>query len=100
MKLSKTKQIYNCKYILYMLTSIITTTTTTNATEKGPRNGIELADFDVYKAWQFSNYNVRRYYIIETKTHMGTHLIKRCETCPIRATPTILAGPNGFASQG
>ena len=31
-----------------MLTSIITTTT--NATETGPRNGIELAYFGVYKA--------------------------------------------------
>ena len=40
-----------------MLTSIITTTTT-NAKEKGPHNGIELADFGVYKAWQFSIYNI------------------------------------------
>ena len=30
----------------------------TNATEKGPHNGIELADFGVYKAWQFSMYNI------------------------------------------
>ena len=41
-----------------MLTSIITTTTTTNATEKWLHNGIELADFGVYKAWQFSMYNI------------------------------------------
>ena len=77
-----------------MLTFIITTTT--NATEKGPHNGIELADFGVYKAWQFSMYNVRRDFILETKTLMGTHWIKRCETCPFRATPTILTGPNGL----
>ena len=56
MKPSKEKQIYYGKYILYMLTFIITTTT--NATEKGPHNGIELADFGVYKAWQFSMYNI------------------------------------------
>ena len=39
-----------------MLTFIITTTT--NATEKGPHNGIEHADFVFYKAWQFSMYNI------------------------------------------
>ena len=39
-----------------MLTFIITTTT--NANEKGPHNGIELVDFGVYKAWQFSMYNI------------------------------------------
>ena len=48
-----------------MLTSIITTSTT-NATEKGFHNGIELADFDVYKAWQFSMYNIRRDPNLET----------------------------------
>ena len=42
-----------------MLTSIITTTFT-NATEKGLHNGIELADFGVYKKWQFSMYNIIR----------------------------------------
>ena len=81
-----------------MLTSI--NTTTTNATEKGLYNGIELADFGVYKAWQFSKYNVQRDFILENKTFMGTHWIKRCETCLFRATPTILAGPNGFTPQG
>ena len=81
-----------------MLTSIITTTT--NATETGPHYRIELADFGVYKAWQFSNYNVRRDFILETKTLMGTHWIKRCETCPFQATPTILASPNGLARLG
>ena len=45
MKPSKEKQIYYGKYIFYMLTSIITTITTPNATEKGRYNGIELADF-------------------------------------------------------
>ena len=81
-----------------MLTSIISTTT--NAKEKGPHNRIELADFCVYIAWQFSNYNVRRDFILETKTLMGTHWIKRSETCPFRATPTILAGITGLAPQG
>ena len=38
-----------------MLTSIITTT---NATENGPHNGIELADFGINNAWQFSIYNI------------------------------------------
>ena len=41
-----------------MLTAIITTTTTTNATEKGPHNGIELAAFSVYKAWHLYMYNI------------------------------------------
>ena len=81
-----------------MLTSTITTTT--NATEKGPNKWIELADFAVYKAWQFSMYNIRRDPILETKTLMGTHWIKRCETCPFRATLTILAGPNSLTPQG
>ena len=49
MKSSKEKQIYYAKYGFVMLTSFITTTTT-NATEQGPRNGIEFADFGVYKA--------------------------------------------------
>ena len=31
---------------------------------------------------------------------MATHWIKKCETCPFRATPTILAGPNGIPPQG
>ena len=52
----KEKQIYYAKYVFFMQTSIITTTTT-NAKEKGPHNGIDLADFGVYKAWQFSMYN-------------------------------------------
>ena len=38
-----------------MLTSIIITT---NATEKGPHNGIKYADFGVYMAWQFFMYNI------------------------------------------
>ena len=33
---------------------------TKNTTKIGPHNGIEFADFGVYKAWQFSNYDVRR----------------------------------------
>ena len=57
MKPSKEKQIYYAKYVFVMLTSTITTTT--NATEKGPHKWIELADFAVYKAWQFSMYNIK-----------------------------------------
>ena len=38
---------------------------TTNATEIGFHNGIEFAVFGVYKAWQFSKYNVRRDPIFE-----------------------------------
>ena len=71
-----------------------TFTTTTNATEMVTHNWIDFADFGVYKAWQFSKYTVRRDPIFEAETFMGTHWIKRCETCPFRATPTILAGPN------
>ena len=52
------------------------TSTTTNATEMGPHNGIEFADFGVYKAWQFSKYNVRRATIFEVETLMGTHQVK------------------------
>ena len=59
---------------------------------------IEFADFSVYKALQFSRVYVRKEFIFETKTLMGTHWIKRCEMCPLRATPTILAGPNGLYS--
>ena len=99
MKRSKEKQIYYAKYVFVMPTSIITTTTT-NATEKWPRNGIEFANFGVYKAWQFSKYYVRRDFILETKTLMGTHWIKRCETCPCRAISTILANFNGLAPHG
>ena len=58
MKPSKEKQIYYAKYVFVMLTSIMTTTTTTNATEKRPHNGIEIADFGAFKAWQFSMYNI------------------------------------------
>ena len=74
-------------------------TSTTIATENGSHKGIEFADIGVYKAWQFSKNNVQREFIIETKTLMGTHWIKRCETWFFRATPTILAGPNGFYFQ-
>ena len=34
------------------------------------------------------------------KTFIGTHWIKKCETCPFRANPTILAGPTGLTFQG
>ena len=56
MKPSKEKQIYYAKYVFFMLTFIITTTT--NVTEKVLQNGIELADFGIYKSWQFSMYNI------------------------------------------
>ena len=42
----------------------------------GPHNGIEFADFVVYKACQFSKYNVRRATIFEVETLMGTHQVK------------------------
>ena len=42
----------------------------------GPHNGIEFADFNVTKAWQFSKYNVRRDTIFEVETFMGTHQVK------------------------
>ena len=38
----------------------------------GPYKGIEFADFDVYKAWQFSKYNVRRDPIFEVEAFMDT----------------------------
>ena len=65
----------------------------------GHHKGIEFANFRVIKAWQFSMYNVKRDFILESETLMGTHWIKRCETCPFRATPTILAGPNSLYPQ-
>ena len=75
-------------------------TSTTNATEKGTQKRIEFAGFGVYKAWQFSMYNERIDPILDSESLMGMHWIKRCEPCPFRATPTILAGPNGLLSQG
>ena len=75
-------------------------TSTTNATEHGTHRGITFADFSVYNAWQFCMCNVRRNFIFETKTLICTHWIKRSETSPFRATPTILASPNGFSPQG
>ena len=56
----------------------------------GPHNGIDFADFGVYKAWQFSKYHVRRDPIFEMETLMGTHQVKEVEAQP----PTTLAGPN------
>ena len=47
---------------------------------------IEFSDFDVYKAWQFSKYNVRRDPIFEVETLM----LKRWEAQPL----TTLAGSN------
>ena len=75
-------------------------TSTTNVTEKGTQKEIEFAGFYVYKARQFSMYNVRRNHILESETLIGTHWIKICETCLLRATLTILAGPNGLYPQG
>ena len=42
----------------------------------GPHKGIEFADFDVYKAWQFSKYYVRRDPIFEVERLMDTHHVK------------------------
>ena len=41
-----------------------------------PHNGIDFANFGVYKAWQFFKYNVKRYPIFEMKTLIGTHQVK------------------------
>ena len=57
MKPSKENKYIMANIFFYMLTSIITIITT-NATENGPNNKIELADIGVYKAWQFSIYNI------------------------------------------
>ena len=48
----------------------------------GPYKWIEFADFDVYKARQFSKYNVRRDPIFEVKTLIGTHRIKEVGFVP------------------
>ena len=42
----------------------------------GPNTKIEFADVDVCKAWQFSKYNVRKNFIFEMETLMGTHQVK------------------------
>ena len=47
--------------------------TTTNATERGAYKRLEFVDFGVYKAWQFSKYNVRINPIIEAETLMVMH---------------------------
>ena len=73
---------------------------TTNAPDKGSQKRIEFANYDAYKALQFSMYNVRRDFILESETLIGTQWIKRYETSIFRATPTILANPNGLSSQG
>ena len=54
----KNNKYFMPKYGFVILTSIITTTIKTNATEKGPHNGIEIPDFGVYKNWQISMYNI------------------------------------------
>ena len=78
---SKEKQIYYCKYILYMLTFIITTTT--NVSQKGPPDEIELADFGDYKVWQFSMYNIMIGRILVAKTLMGSHWINNVRRVPL-----------------
>ena len=60
---------------------------TTNTTKHRPHKGIEFADFGVYKAWQFSKYNVRRNTIFEVKTLMGTHRIKEVGCVPFGRLP-------------
>ena len=45
----------------------------------GPHKRIEFADFDVYNAWQFSTYNVRKNPIFEVDILMGTHRIKKVD---------------------
>ena len=45
----------------------------TNATENGASFRVEVAYFGVYKAWQYTIYNVRRNPIFEVETLRGTH---------------------------
>ena len=68
----------------------------TYAAEKENKNKKEFANFNVYKAWHFFMYNLRKDSIFESETLMSTHWIKRCETCLYRATPRILTGLDGF----
>ena len=49
---------------------------TTNATEKGASLRDRIADFVVFKTWQFSKYNVRGDTIFEAETLMGTRQVK------------------------
>ena len=59
----------------------------------GPHKGIEFADFDVYKAWQFFKYNVGGDPLFEVETLMNTHRINSGMSL-FRATPTTRAGHN------
>ena len=123
----------------------ITCNRTPTLQKMGPHNRIEFADFGVYKAWQFSKYNVRRATIFEVEILISTHQVKEVRGAtfhdysrsqlashhkasfssgllvgeilslrlrhiwarirsqdvrrPFRATPTILAGPNGLSPQ-
>ena len=56
----------------------------------GPHNEIEFADFGVYKAWQFSKYNVRELLTLRLKHLWARIRSKRCEAQPL----TTLASPN------
>ena len=60
---------------------------TTNATENGASYRDRIADFDVYKAWQFSKYNVRRDPIFDVETLMATHRIKEVGYVPFGRFP-------------
>ena len=55
---------------------------TTNATKRGPHKRIKFADFGLYKAWQFSKYNVKRDIIFEMKTFISTHQVKELGGAP------------------
>ena len=48
----------------------------TNDTKMRPHNGIEFADFGVFKALQFSKFNIRRDFIFEMETLISTHQIR------------------------
>ena len=64
-----------------------------------PHKGIEFADFDAYKASQFSKYNVRTDPIFEVETLMGTHRIKEVGYVPFGRLPRPFLVPTGLSQQ-
>ena len=74
--------------------------TYTNNATKNTLQRIKFAQFDVYKAWQFTKYIVRKYFIFEAATLMGTHWINIFEPCPFRSIFTVLESFNGHLQHG
>lgn len=54
-------------------------TFTTNAREKVPYQGIQFAEFCIYKDLQYLIYNVKIDFIFENEILMGTHWINYVE---------------------